>query len=218
MSTQEWLISSIQNDGVVLKKKFLFLTLFFFNFLSSYSEENHTDFSKYHVTYANRSVMSCGNSAEDRFYTSFDIQALLLISNEISNHKVPLTTDWNVFEPSSIGISDKKGLEDKDWPADERRIVFLCLAWDESKRLNLFSVDDKDVELSLGKIKRQRPWTSLSKETSKRFDHLSEAKLRQYIKMVLRADEFEKARGGINQNPSLWYIPFSWRVPVEIKK
>jgi hypothetical protein len=190
--------------------------IFFSKYVFASSDENQ-DISNYKITYVNRSIMSCGNSAQQDVYTSLDIQAILLISNAISKHHVPLTTDWNTFEPLALGISDRKGLDERNRPDDERRILFLCFAWDEATRLNLFSLSDQEIQMNLNKIKKERPWKNLSFNTVQRMDRLSDAQLKKFIQIVLKADAFEEIRGGINKNPSLLYIPFMWRVPIKLE-
>lgn len=201
---------------MVLKRSFILFLIFSSKYVFANSDENQ-DISNYRITYVNRSIMSCGNSTQQDVYTSLDVQAILLISNVISKHRVPLTTDWNTFEPLALGISDRKGLDERNRPDDERRILFLCFAWDEASRLNLFPLSDEEVQIALNKIKKERPWKNLSFNTVQRMDHLSDAQLKKFIQIVLKGDQFEKIRGGINKNPSLLYIPFMWRVPIRLE-
>lgn len=168
------------------------------------------------TTVINRSVMSCGNSANMVVYTSLDIETILAISNAISNKTIPLTTDWNTFVPPELESFDRLGLGIKNLPPDVRRILFVCVAWNEASRLNLFSVPESDVQLAFERVRAERPWRGLASE--KRVDRLSDATLKEFVQMVLKVDSFERVRGGIEKNPSLGYSAFAWRVPVASKK
>lgn len=166
------------------------------------------------LVFKNRSIMSCGQKTGLSVYSSLDIQAILSISNMLSQEKIPLVTNWDVFLPSSLSTS--AGLNEKDYltyAADVQRIIFLCLTWDESYRLKLFNIPVEALDDITNDVIKKKPWQNLSKEVSERIDAFSTYTIRDFVYLVLRANTFYYVRGGLNKNPTLWSTSFSWKVP-----
>ncbi len=166
------------------------------------------------VVFKNRSIMSCGQKTGLSVYSSLDIQAILSISNMLSQEKLPITTNWNEFVPSSSSTS--VGLNEKDYltyPGDVQRIIFLCLTWDESYRLKLFNIPIEALDDITNDVIKKKPWQTLSKEVAERIDAFSTFTIRDFVYLVLRANTFYYVRGGLNKNPTLWSTSFFWKVP-----
>lgn len=166
------------------------------------------------IVFKNRSIMSCGQKTGLSVYSSLDIQAILSISNMLSQEKIPLATNWDVFLPSSLSTST--GLNEKDYlsySTDVQRIIFLCLTWDESYRLKLFNIPIEALDDITNDVIKKKPWQNLSKDVADRIDAFSTYTIRDFVYLVLRANTFYFVRGGLNKNPTLWSTSFSWKVP-----
>ncbi|MGY3803229.1 hypothetical protein ACWNT8_04085 [Pigmentibacter ruber] len=166
------------------------------------------------VVFKNRSIMSCGQKTGLSVYTSLDIQAILSISNLLSQEKIPLTTNWDTFTPSFASTSSS--LNEKDYltySADVQRIIFLCLTWDESYRLKLFNIPIEALDDISNEVIKKKPWQNLQKEVSERIDNFSKFTIRDFVHLILRANTFYYVRGGLNKNPTLWSTSFVWKVP-----
>ncbi|WGL58488.1 hypothetical protein QEJ31_08030 [Pigmentibacter sp. JX0631] len=166
------------------------------------------------VVFKNRSIMSCGQKTGLSVYTSLDIQAILSISNLLSQDKISLTTNWDTFTPSFASTSSS--LNEKDfltYPADVQRIIFLCLTWDESYRLKLFNIPIEALDDISSEVIKKKPWQNLQNEVAERIDAFSKFTIRDFVHLVLRANTFYYVRGGLNKNPTLWSTSFVWKVP-----
>ena len=167
------------------------------------------------VLWENRSLMNCGEKTTLSIYSSLDIQAILSISNIISPERVILETDWNAFSPNQVN-SVKGTLNEKEilnYPKDVQRILFYCLSWDESYQLKIFDIPRDIIDNTLAKVMEKKPWNELSKGAAERINSFSEATLREFVFLILRAEAFYSVRGGFNKNPTLRKIPFSWTTP-----
>lgn len=165
----------------------------------------------------NRSIMSCGDKNNGlSVYTSLDIKAILAISNMISTEVVSFETNWDTFYPSqntsTTGLLDGKIF--LSYPKDVQKIIFYCLAWDESVRLKLFEIPQDVLQNILNKVISQKPWKVLSNEDSKRIDEFSKPTISDFIYLILRANVYYSIRGDVEKNSTLFSTPFSWRVPI----
>ena len=164
----------------------------------------------------NRSIMSCGEGTGLSVYSSLDIQAILAISNMLSTETVVLSTNWDTYSPlqqSSVSgnLNEKEVI---NYPLDVQRILFYCLTWDESYRLKLYAIPEDVLENIAASVIKQKPWKVLSKEVAERINHFSEATIRDFVYLILRANVFYSIRGGFNKNPTLWATSFAWRTSI----
>jgi hypothetical protein len=162
----------------------------------------------------NKSIMTCGDESSPFFvYSELSIQAILSISNVLSGDQVPLETQWDSFAPldESHSFVTLKEQEFSKYPKDVQRILYYCLAWDESSKFKLFTIPQEAVDNIAVRIKIQRPWKVLSKEVAQRIDHLSDQKIRNFVYLILRSNVFHSVRGDFKQNQTFWSIPFSWK-------
>lgn len=166
------------------------------------------------VIFKNRSIMSCGQKTGLSVYSSLDIQAILSISNMLSQEKIVLTTDWDTFQANSLATSTS--LNEKDYltyPQDVQRIIFLCLTWDESYRLKLFNIPVEALDDIANDVVKKKPWQGLKKDVVERINAFSFYTIRDFVYLVLRANTFFYVRGPLNKNPTLWSTSFSWKLP-----
>lgn len=187
------------------------VVLIFFSmplFANSSQLENFS-LDNYNVVGTNQSVLQCGSSPVD-VITAFDAQILIAISNSISPDKVTALTDWMHFSIPSLSSNNFSELKFKSMPDDMQRLLFLCLAWNESNRLKLFSIPDVALQNVASRLRQDRPWKSLSPEIAKKADDLSDGSLKLFVYMVLRTNVFTSSRGGLLKNKSLWFIPWNW--------
>lgn len=164
----------------------------------------------------NRSIMSCGERTGLSVYSSLDIQAILSISNKLSSDIVTLETNWDTYSPlqeaSALGgLNEKEVLK---YPKDVQRIIFYCLTWDESYRLKLYSIPQDVLENISSNIMKQKPWDVLPKNVAEKIDRFSEATIRDFVYLILRANVFYSIRSGFEKNPTLWATSFAWRTPL----
>lgn len=173
---------------------------------------DENDFSEkyYEPVFINQSILECGGTNHFDVYSSFDIEVLLSISKAISSTKVNLETNWENFLPPSFTSANFNENEFNTLPSDIRRILFLCLAWNESDRLKLFTIPDSALENITTRLREERPWKNLDAKLVKKIDNLSDTTLKEFIYIVLRADVFESVRGDLLNNKSLWFIPWDW--------
>jgi hypothetical protein len=196
-----------------MKRTFIFSffsTLFFPSLLFAqtpsspkYSAED------YQVVSTNQSVLQCGSARID-VITAFDAEILLSISNAISADKTVLSTDWQSFSNPSFSSSNFSEFKYKKLPQDMQRILFLCLSWNESERLKLFSIPDVALQNVANRLRNDRPWKTLPADMAKKADDLSDGSLKLFVYMVLRANVFVSSRGDLLKNKSLWFIPWNW--------
>ncbi|KAB8030793.1 hypothetical protein [Fluviispira multicolorata] len=162
----------------------------------------------------NKSIMSCGDRSGLYIYSSLDIQAILSISNFLSDEKVKMTTDWHSFLPMKYN-SSSSGLNDKDilnFPDDVKRILYICTTWNESFQLKLFQIPKAAIDNITSNVKKQKPWQDLNAEDAKQLNNFSEETIRDFVNVVLRSEVYRSIKGGFNKNPTLWSTPFTWRM------
>ncbi|MES2614455.1 MAG: hypothetical protein V4591_03470 [Bdellovibrionota bacterium] len=177
---------------------------------TSMLDENDFNSNKYEEIFSNRSILGCGADGRVDVYSSLDIQALLSISNAVSAVSVSQHTNWENFTPppfTSVNFSEARF---KALPDDVKRILFLCLTWNESERLKLFVIPDAALDNISKRLHEERPWKNLDAKLVKKLDALSNETLKEFVYIVLRADVFESARGGLLENKSLWFISWNW--------
>lgn len=155
----------------------------------------------------NRSILSVGSA----IYSTFDAVILLNFWNVLAPSPILLNTPWE----STPGFPFRREFDlitnIKTWPEDAARLLFLGLVWSESKRLNLFSPTEKELELALQRVKKAGIASS-NHSLNLYFTSLSNNKMRDYLEIVLRARVFEKVRGGIDKNSGLLNAPWFWHV------
>lgn len=163
--------------------------------------------------FQNRSIMSCGSNETVNVYSALDVQALLALSNQLFNTKIPLTTNWSTYIPPTQGSRLPKlaDLNTDKWSADVKRMLFLCVVWNETNRLNLYAVSERELTQTLQIMRAQRPWSVYSTPVAQRIDALSDATLKDFIHIVQRAHTYSSTRGEFDKNPTLWHVPFAWR-------
>lgn len=162
--------------------------------------------------FQNRSIMSCGSNDSINVYSALDVQALLAIANELDT-KIELTTDWNTYMPPTQGRLPKLvELNTSKWSTDVKRMLFLCVVWNETNRLNLYAVPDTELAQALQTVRDKRPWSIYPAPLAQRMDALSNPTLKDFIHIVKRAQTYRSQRGEFDKNPTLWHVPFAWRV------
>lgn len=196
------------------------LKFFLYIFLFIFFSVDASDLAPAKDVFKNISILSCGKDLHINVYSSLDAQALLDISNVIFKEKIPLTADWDHFKPPSLhyqlGANKIENILDLSlWPKDIARLLTLCLVWNEVNRSYLFELPGHTISETLDHIKTQRPWKTRSPLVAQRIDNFSDKTLKEFVELLLRVDAYLSARGGLEKNPSLSYIPFEWRVPVE---
>jgi hypothetical protein len=200
-------------------KKYLLVLLFIFYYSQTFANDNEIikelNTNQYEMVYSNTAILKCGQGENQNIYSSFDIKVILSISNAISSQQIPLTTNWDYFHSPAINMQTINEKKLSNLPLDIKRILFLCLTWNESERLNLFTIPDSALENIATRLEKERPWKKLDHATSLKADNLSKDTLKEFIYIVLRANVFESVRGNLENNKSLWFMNWSWLINTE---
>jgi hypothetical protein len=200
-----------------MMKKIIQFFIFSFVLVSLSSFAQSLDANKlkeqgYELVFTNQSILSCGVNPNLEIYSSFDINILLNLSNVLSNNKIPISTNWDHFIPLHFNYLNMSETDFDLLPKDVSRILYICLTWNESQRLNLFQIPKAALENIASRLRKERPWQTLDKASVEKADALSDESLMQFINIVLRANVFEASRGNYHQNKSLFLIPWDWIV------
>ena len=173
-------------------------------------DENDFNEKTYDVLFSNQSILGCGGTNHLDVYSSFDIKILLSISNAISSNNIIVETNWDNFHPPSFTSVNSNETQLNALPNDIKRMLFLCLTWNESDRLKLFVIPDAALENVSQRLHSERPWKNLDAKVVKKADNLSDSTLKEFIYIVLRANVFESVRGDLLNNKSLWFVSWNW--------
>ncbi len=144
-------------------------------------------------------VLTVGND----IYTNLDAILLLAIWDNISGESTRLSLDWRKKLQFNTNHQKDLVLRVSEWPQDAKRFLFVALAWNETKKFNLFVPTAKDLESARVKTDRKIKWDSVAPDIQSYFNEIPAAKLNMYLEIILRSISFLKIRGDFSKNSSL---------------
>ncbi|MBX9704364.1 MAG: hypothetical protein K2X39_09455 [Silvanigrellaceae bacterium] len=167
---------------------------------------------KYKEIFKNKALFTVGKRANRTVYTTLSVNAILTISNFLLTEKIPIELDFSNLSLEKLPFSNNMLYDYPHWPKEIKRIIFIALVWEEVSRLNIFEGAEKEIQLKTDDVLNKKPWKILPVAIAERIDGFSREKIASYVEIVLRTNVFYTIRGGLEQNPSLYSIPFYWYV------
>lgn len=145
-----------------------------------------------------RWVAVCGQQN----YSSAQIQTLLKMYRFITKDPSKPTIQWDRDSLKKYRFSPKNF---KKLPQDIQNFMFLCTAFEDIQKLNVFTISADTVDEVYKKFQETQ-----SHHKTKDFTEAS-LRDREKIAMILRALKYKKMNEGLPENFSLFSIPFAWK-------
>lgn len=196
--------------------------ILFFGILSQSSYAVGQDFSefynskKFELLSENKSLLLCGSGKKSVVFSTFESKLLLVLSNYFLNKKLNPDIDWIHFTPPPVSSENFSETNMKLLSSELKQLLFVCLVWHDSQRLELFVIKDEEIQKQLLRVKKDRPWKTLPEALVSKIDQLPEQNLKKYIYMILRTQIFQDTRGNLLQNKNLWFTHWTWLVPSKL--
>lgn len=163
----------------------------------------------------NRSLLSVGTDV----YTAWDASALTCAWSVVRTVDAFPELDW--LATSILAPKGRNRTLDVDaLPPEARRFLFQALVWSESRKLNLFVPQEREMEWA---IKAFRAAVDAGKcripgggPLSTAFlTSLPDTRVRTFVDVALRAQAFERVRGDLGKNPNLLSQTWFWHATTE---
>lgn len=168
----------------------------------------------------NRSVLSVGNDV----YTAWDASALVCVQSAVDGSNVPPKFDWISGSGLGLGLAARNAqVRSSDvfaLPEEVQRFLFQTLVWNESRKLNLFVPQEREVESAISEfrnlVRLGKCWIPGGGRAAAAFlESLPDARVRTLVDVALRAKAFERVRGDLRKNPNLLSQTWFWHSKLE---
>ncbi|MCA2961041.1 MAG: hypothetical protein IOD12_12365 [Silvanigrellales bacterium] len=163
----------------------------------------------------NRSLLSVGTDV----YTAWDASALACAWSAVGS--VEAFPEFNWLASSILAPNGQNRTLDTDsLPPEARRFLFQALVWNESRKLNLFVPQEREVELAIpvfrASVKSGKCRIPGGGPAATAFlTSLPESRVRTLVDIALRAQAFERVRGDLRKNPNLLSQTWFWHATME---
>jgi hypothetical protein len=164
--------------------------------------------------FVNRSLITLGGDV----YTSLDGRLLLVLWNALAEPQVPMVTNlesdprsWPEADASAGGrTGGARWRVLSRYGPDTRRLLFVLLVWEESRRLGLFVPPEKALEELRTALGQSEFANATPVDVRRYWADMNQGAQNTYLNMIFRAKNYLRVRCDLDANPRLNDTPWFW--------